>query len=172
MVSLIFLAIGIGIALWAVRNVRLVFVRWLLISVGGFFALCGIAYWFGSPQVSADYAPTPDPLVEPIIRESTNDPPPPPTQDGLDATVGSLSSEGTSTKSPTTGEASSVSNPDDLCGGLAGEGISCSARAPLYTDPYRTCEAARKAGAAPLHRHDSGYNPALDRDQDGVACEE
>ena len=30
---------------------------------------------------------------------------------------------------------------------------------------------AREAGAAPLYRGDPGYNPKLDRDNDGVACE-
>jgi micrococcal nuclease len=36
---------------------------------------------------------------------------------------------------------------------------------------YRTCAAARAAGAAPLYRGDAGYSPNLDRDGDGIACE-
>lgn len=36
---------------------------------------------------------------------------------------------------------------------------------------YANCAAARAAGAAPLHRGEPGYRPALDRDGDGVACE-
>lgn len=36
---------------------------------------------------------------------------------------------------------------------------------------YPNCAAARVAGAAPLHRGQAGYRPALDRDRDGVACE-
>lgn len=36
---------------------------------------------------------------------------------------------------------------------------------------YEDCDAARAAGAAPLHRGDPGYRPELDRDGDGVACE-
>lgn len=36
---------------------------------------------------------------------------------------------------------------------------------------YPNCAAARAAGAAPLHRSDPGYRPALDRDNDGIACE-
>ncbi|MEU8794622.1 excalibur calcium-binding domain-containing protein [Streptomyces sp. NPDC048643] len=32
-------------------------------------------------------------------------------------------------------------------------------------------DAARAAGAAPLHRGDPGYRSELDRDGDGVACE-
>ncbi|WP_033292083.1 thermonuclease family protein [Amycolatopsis jejuensis] len=37
---------------------------------------------------------------------------------------------------------------------------------------YKNCAAARAAGAAPLHVWDPGYRPALDRNRDGVACEE
>ncbi len=36
---------------------------------------------------------------------------------------------------------------------------------------YANCAAARAAGAAPLNRGEPGYRPALDRDNDGVACE-
>ena len=36
---------------------------------------------------------------------------------------------------------------------------------------YRYCRDARAAGAAPLYRGDPGYRPALDADNDGVACE-
>lgn len=36
---------------------------------------------------------------------------------------------------------------------------------------YANCDAARAAGAAPLHRGEPGYRAALDRDGDGTACE-
>jgi len=36
---------------------------------------------------------------------------------------------------------------------------------------YQNCDAARRAGAAPLYRGQPGYRAALDRDNDGVACE-
>lgn len=36
---------------------------------------------------------------------------------------------------------------------------------------YRSCAAARAAGAAPLRRGQPGYSRKLDRDGDGVACE-
>lgn len=48
---------------------------------------------------------------------------------------------------------------------------------PAYTPPaptevyYANCAAARAAGAAPIHRGQPGYRPALDRDNDGVACD-
>jgi micrococcal nuclease len=37
--------------------------------------------------------------------------------------------------------------------------------------PFKNCDAARAAGAAPVHRGDPGYAPKLDRDGDGVGCE-
>ncbi|WP_051330841.1 thermonuclease family protein [Aneurinibacillus terranovensis] len=36
---------------------------------------------------------------------------------------------------------------------------------------YKNCTEARKAGAAPIYRGQPGYRPALDRDNDGCACE-
>ena len=36
---------------------------------------------------------------------------------------------------------------------------------------YKNCDAARAAGAAPVHRGDPGYGPHLDRDNDGIGCE-
>ncbi|MDO9338483.1 MAG: excalibur calcium-binding domain-containing protein [Caulobacter sp.] len=36
---------------------------------------------------------------------------------------------------------------------------------------YANCSEARAAGAAPLRRGEPGYRPAMDRDNDGVACE-
>jgi len=43
--------------------------------------------------------------------------------------------------------------------------------APAQNAYYANCSAAKAAGAAPLHRGEPGYRPALDRDGDGVACE-
>lgn len=37
--------------------------------------------------------------------------------------------------------------------------------------PYPDCDTAQSAGVAPLRRGDSGWNPELDGDGDGVACE-
>lgn len=38
-------------------------------------------------------------------------------------------------------------------------------------DGFSSCDEARAAGAAPLHRGDPGYSTNLDGDGDGVACE-
>ena len=37
---------------------------------------------------------------------------------------------------------------------------------------YANCDEAEAAGAAPLHRDDPGYRPELDRNRDGIACQE
>ena len=45
---------------------------------------------------------------------------------------------------------------------------------PLFdggSSPFRNCDAARAAGAAPVYRGDPGYGQHLDRDNDGVGCE-
>lgn len=54
--------------------------------------------------------------------------------------------------------------------------IVAPTRAPATTRPvteayYANCSEARAAGAAPLSRGQPGYRSALDRDDDGVACE-
>lgn len=43
--------------------------------------------------------------------------------------------------------------------------------APAPAAGYATCAQARAAGAAPLHAGRPGYSHTLDRDDDGVACE-
>ena len=43
--------------------------------------------------------------------------------------------------------------------------------ATSYGGPFPNCAAARAAGRAPLYAGDPGYQPKLDRDRDGVACE-
>ena len=42
---------------------------------------------------------------------------------------------------------------------------------PEAAGAFRSCAAARAAGAAPLLRGEPGYGPHLDRDSDGIACE-
>ncbi|KRF11336.1 hypothetical protein ASG90_16375 [Nocardioides sp. Soil797] len=42
---------------------------------------------------------------------------------------------------------------------------------PLVSTYFQNCDAARAAGAAPVHRGDPGYGAHLDRDGDGVGCE-
>src|SRR5688500_6501866 len=43
--------------------------------------------------------------------------------------------------------------------------------APTTVTRFRSCAEVRAAGKAPLYRGQRGWNPELDRDNDGVACE-
>ena len=43
---------------------------------------------------------------------------------------------------------------------------------PETSTYYRNCDAARAAGAAPVHRGEPGYSAKLDRDGDGIGCED
>ena len=47
-----------------------------------------------------------------------------------------------------------------------------SASQPPITGPFANCDAARSAGAAPVHRGEPGYSSQLDRDGDGTGCED
>lgn len=44
-------------------------------------------------------------------------------------------------------------------------------RAPYTGQRLIGCDAVRAAGRAPLYRGDPDYHPAMDRDNDGIACE-
>jgi hypothetical protein len=84
----------------------------------------------------------------------------------------------------TTPERDALGQMLDTCNGDGGQGgapapspspaPAAPAAPPTTTGGgvyYANCTAARAAGAAPIHRGDPGYRPALDRDGDGVACE-
>ncbi len=43
---------------------------------------------------------------------------------------------------------------------------------PPDSGPFANCDDARAAGAAPVHRGEPGYAPNLDRDNDGIGCDE
>lgn len=63
-----------------------------------------------------------------------------------------------SSKAPRSGRTRSVRGFTSAAGGSTG-------------GPYRSCAAARAAGAAPVRTGDAGYSRRLDRDGDGVGCE-
>lgn len=44
-------------------------------------------------------------------------------------------------------------------------------RLPQIGDNWKSCEAARKAGTAPILAHEPGYRKSLDKDLNGIACE-
>ena len=62
---------------------------------------------------------------------------------------------------------SSSAPSDSQARGLAGNGVGVGTR----TRYYANCSEARAAGAAPVRRGQPGYGSHLDRDVDGVGCE-
>jgi micrococcal nuclease len=69
--------------------------------------------------------------------------------------------------SPTSSSVPATSSP-------ASKPSTTSAESPATTPStvyYANCDAVRAAHKAPLHRGDPGYRAALDRDNDGLACE-
>ncbi|MGE3795925.1 MAG: thermonuclease family protein [Dehalococcoidia bacterium] len=55
--------------------------------------------------------------------------------------------------------------------GLWGGCETPTATPSAASTPFASCAAARAAGAAPVRRGQPGYNPGLDGDADGIACE-
>lgn len=58
--------------------------------------------------------------------------------------------------------------------GVTGDPIvvdTSTSTAPVHEDYYANCAEVRAAGMAPIARGDHGYRDALDRDQDGFACD-
>lgn len=70
---------------------------------------------------------------------------------------------------PRGGGAALTSPPPQVSGGASGGANGGGGSGgDVY---YANCSAVRAAGAAPLYRDQPGYRSALDRDDDGVACE-
>lgn len=51
------------------------------------------------------------------------------------------------------------------------EPIDVRPRLPQKGDKWKSCEAARKAGTAPIYVGEPGYKKSLDKDLNGIACE-
>jgi beta-N-acetylhexosaminidase len=59
--------------------------------------------------------------------------------------------------------------------GLLAAGAALLTAGPVAATPavyYANCDQARAAGAAPIQRGEPGYRLGLDRDHDGIACED
>ena len=61
-------------------------------------------------------------------------------------------------------------------GGDSGSGEGSEEEATPESEPqkefYANCDDAKAAGAAPMYKGDPGYRPELDRDKDGIACDQ
>ncbi len=99
---------------------------------------------------------------------------PPPTTDSIDATPAPAIMEPTAPEPATT---PAVRPTDKTTPSATTPEPTPAAPEPVVSDPvpadvyYKNCTAAREASAAPLLVGEPGYRPAMDGDNDGVACE-
>lgn len=91
---------------------------------------------------------------------------------GLATLISSTQSETTSTPPvPTQNETPAAELDQPTADEQHAQLYSPAPKEPPQTGYYPSCDAARAAGAAPLHAGDPGYRRGLDRDGDGIACE-
>jgi hypothetical protein len=141
------------------RRRFVLFVVALLVAIAFGTAIFGVV--LASPAPVAQ-APGPARVMpEPATQ------PPPPTGRGT-ATELAPPSTGTSGAPENTTAPRRVSTTKPA----AGAGGEDSRPAPSPTFTYQNCNKARRAGAAPLHPGDPGYSAKLDKDGNGIACDE
>ena len=87
-------------------------------------------------------------------------------------TGGSNAPSGTSSRRASSGQSGQVQSGQSDQAGNGDSGYSAPA-APSQEGSvyYHNCAEARAKGAAPIRRGEPGYQPKLDRDGDGIACE-
>lgn len=145
------------------RRRFVLFVVALIVAIAAGTAIFGVVLanpppMAQSPQVPARVAP--EPAVQPPPTTGRGAPgeqaPPPAGKSG-------------SPPSTTTPRRDATTKP------AAGVGGDAATPAPPSTSPtvyYQNCNKARRAGAAPLHPGDPGYRTKLDKDGNGIACDE
>jgi hypothetical protein len=142
------------------RRRFVLFVVAVLVAVAAGTALFGVvlanpAPMTQSPQVPAPQAP--EPAIQPLPSTGRGAPvehaPPPGTRSAPAA-------EDSSTRELAT------TRPG------ADAGATSAAPATSSTVYYQNCNKAERAGAAPLHPGDPGYRDKLDKDGNGIACDE
>ncbi|ARI78307.1 excalibur calcium-binding domain-containing protein [Halobacillus mangrovi] len=89
-------------------------------------------------------------------------------EDKIDSLQAELKELNTNLKNLTTENDSLKATIDDLRTTTASADSTSTSDSSPY---YKNCTAAKSAGAAPVYAGDPGYGPHLDRDGDGVGCE-
>lgn len=117
---------------------------WVVLGVLVLFIIIGVANSPSPPSSTTGLVPTPEQTVQ------AADPPAP------QSVAPQPVAPGEAADPPAPPPVAPPPNNDDSSGGA------------VY---YKNCDAARAAGAAPINRGEPSYRPALDRDNDGVACE-
>ncbi|MBO3734709.1 excalibur calcium-binding domain-containing protein [Glycomyces niveus] len=136
------------------------------------------AGWREPTQPPTTQFPSPSP--SPTPSPSPSSPPPPPTTEDDDVYYENCDAARADGAAPLyEGDAGYAPHLD-----ADGDGVACEPYAGNDDDDggngggngdsdayYENCDAARADGAAPLFEGDPGYDDHLDRDGDGVACE-
>jgi len=98
---------------------------------------------------------------------------PPATSTTTPTTTGATTAPPATTSLTTTAPVSTRPTTAPPAPGKAAPGKAAPGKAaPGGSVYYPNCTAARAAGAAPIRRGEPGYRSGLDRDKDGVACEQ
>ncbi|BCB85392.1 excalibur calcium-binding domain-containing protein [Phytohabitans suffuscus] len=132
----------------------------LLLAIAFGTAIFGVVLASPAPIAQAPPAPTrevPEPPIQPLPLTGRGVPaemaPPPATRS--DPSTGTTAPHRTGT------------GPSAAGGG--GEAAPPATSSTVY---YQNCNKARRAGAAPLYPGDPGYSDKLDKDGNGIACDE
>jgi hypothetical protein len=144
------------------RRRFLLFAVALLVAIAAGTAIFGVVFASPAPVAQAPNppareVPAPEPAIQPMPptgRGSPVEQPPP----GATRTGDDPAPPKTTTKNPGSG--------------AAGEATKAAAPATSATVYFQNCNKARRAGAAPLHSGDPGYSTKLDKDGNGIACDE
>jgi uncharacterized membrane protein YgcG len=143
-------------SLWRIK--RLYAIGFGLLVLG---SACGTAGAAGGTGSAAEAKPAPT-----VTRTVTAMPKPGPTV--TKQVPGPTVTVTKQVPGPTVTVTKTVASDDDSSGGSGSDDGSGGGGGSAY---YSNCDAARAAGAAPVHAGDPGYGRHLDRDGDGVGCE-
>jgi hypothetical protein len=141
----------------AIRRRVVLFVVALVVAVASGIAIVGVVLASTAPIGQAPHAaqPAPEPATQPLPPTGWAAPaeiaPPPAGKSGSPESTTAPGGATTKTKPP------------------AGEGGKPATSAAVV---YQNCNKARRAGAAPLYPGDPGYSKKLDKDGNGIACDE
>lgn len=148
-----------------------------LVVIGMSIGVIGLV---AAPRSDAAPTSSPSSSIRPFVSVASQSVPEAPSSSAITPTVSPSApsvSESAPAASSTAAEVTVAATTAAAPATTAAKPVTTVAPPPAKTTSqpatvyYANCAAAKAAGAAPLHRGDPGYRPALDRDGDGIACE-
>jgi len=145
----------------AYRRRLVLFVLALIVAIASGTAIFGVVLANPATTAQAPQVPTPEapePAIQPLPQTGRGAPierapSPPPGSAADDAPPGKVT---------TTTPAAKVGD----------DAVERTPPTPSPTVYYQNCNKAHRAGAAPLYPEDPGYRDKLDKDGNGIACDE